>query len=141
MKCMEDCIFCKMIEGKIPCTKVYENESVLAFLDIHPVNKGHTLVIPKKHSKNIYETRDEILSEMILVAKKISTAIKASLKADGVNVIINNDTSGGQVIFHIHIHIIPRIENDGLAPWLRGKDYEGEEEKESFAKKIASVIE
>ena len=132
---MDDCIFCKIVKGKIPSTKVYEDENTLAFLDIKPINIGHTLVIPKKHFKNIYETPDDVLSELIRVSKKLSIALKKSLSADGINVTMNNDPASGQIIFHTHIHVIPRMKNDGFGVWHGKRDY-GEGEKEEVAGKI-----
>lgn len=136
---MNECIFCKIASGEIPCTKVYEDEETLAFLDIKPVNIGHTLIIPKEHYKNIYETPEKVLSEMMSIGKKISIALKSALNADGINVTMNNDSSAGQVIFHSHIHIIPRIENDGFPVWRGKRDYiDGEKEK--VAEKIKKEI-
>ena len=125
---MKDCLFCKIIaHDEIPSTKVYENDSVYAFLDISPVNLGHTLVVPKKHYKNVYETPDEALAEMMSVAKKIATAIKSELKADGVNIIMNNDKTAGQIIFHSHLHVVPRYEGDGFVHWSNKKVHDKSE--------------
>ena len=135
---MDDCIFCKIVKGEIPSTKVYEDENTLAFLDIKPVNIGHILVIPKKHFKNIYDTPDEVLSELIKISKKISIAVKKSLGADGVNVTMNNEPASGQIIFHTHIHIIPRIEGDGFGVWHGKRDY-NEDEKNEVAQKIKTA--
>ena len=111
---MTDCIFCKIIRGEIPCDKVYENDKVLAFLDISPVNKGHTIVIPKKHSENLLDADEQTLCELIKAVKKLSIAIKKAVKADGINIGINNFKAAGQLVPHFHIHIMPRFENDGL---------------------------
>lgn len=124
---MTDCLFCKIISGEIPCTKVYEDDTVLAFLDIHPVNIGHTLVIPKAHYTNLYETPDETLAHMAVIVKKLSIAIKSAVGADGINIEMNNDHVAGQIIFHTHIHIIPRFSGDGFKHWHGARDYkEGE---------------
>ena len=136
---MNNCIFCKISKKEIPCARVYEDENVLAFLDISPVNVGHTLVIPKKHYINIYETPEEILLEMMKVVKKISQAIKDGLFADGINIAINNDPAAGQVVFHSHIHIIPRVANDGFELWHSKRPYQ-KGEKEAVTKKIISAI-
>ena len=88
---MEGCLFCKIIAGEIPCTKVYEDDTVLAFLDIRPVNIGHTLVIPKNHHTNLYDTEDATLSHMMTVTKKLSIAVREALHADGINIEMNND--------------------------------------------------
>ena len=122
----KDCIFCKIIKGEIPSEKIYEDDWSLAFLDINPVNAGHTLVVPKDHFENIYATPDETLARLSLVTKKVAVAIKNGLQADGVTVSMNNESAGGQVIFHTHFHIIPRYENDGLKLWSQRKYEEGE---------------
>jgi len=128
-----DCIFCKIIKKEIPCPIVYEDDKVLAFLDINPVNKGHTLVIPKIHYENIYETPDEILGCMIITAKKIAIKLKKFIGAEGININMNNDAVSGQVIFHAHIHIIPRITNDGFTHW-KGSPYKKGEAEEILQK-------
>lgn len=133
-----DCIFCKIVEGSIPSTKVYEDAKMLAFLDISPVNTGHTLVIPKTHYPNIYETPEDVMAEMMKVAKKISIALKA-LDADGVNVNMNNNFAAGQVIFHSKIHVIPRFSNDGLEVWKGKRTYQPGEASE-VAQKIISML-
>ena len=97
---MNDCLFCKIIAGEIPSTKVYEDDTILAFLDIHPTNIGHTLVIPKTHATNLYDTPDTTLAHMATIVKKLSIAIKSSLNADGINIEMNNDSIAGQIIFH-----------------------------------------
>jgi len=136
---MENCIFCKIIKGEIPSDKVYEDEATLAFLDISPVNIGHTLVIPKKHYVNIYETPEDVMMHLMKTVKKVSHGIKDGLKADGINVAMNNDPAAGQVVFHSHIHVIPRHANDGFGPW-QGKRLYKEGEKETITKKIISAL-
>ncbi|HEY4512866.1 MAG TPA: HIT family protein [Candidatus Paceibacterota bacterium] len=134
----KDCIFCKIVKGEIPSCKIYEDSDTLAFLDIAPVNPGHTLVIPKEHFENLYTLPDETLAGLILTAKKIAQAIKKGIGADGVNIGMNNEKSGGQVIFHAHLHIIPRIEGDGLKLWPQKSYKEGE--AESVAEKIKESL-
>ncbi|MBU4536691.1 HIT family protein [Patescibacteria group bacterium] len=125
----ENCLFCKIVAGEIPCNKIYEDERFLVFLDINPVNRGHSLVIPKKHSRNLLEMEDTELQEMSTLIKKIANHLKNKLKADGINIISNNESVAGQVIFHTHIHIIPRFEGDGFKHW-QGEGYkEGEIEE------------
>ena len=126
----KDCVFCKIISGELPSNKIYENSEVLVFLDISPINLGHSLVVPKKHFDNIYETPAEILAHMITAAKIGSMAIKSKMKAEGINVTMNNDSVAGQIIFHSHMHIIPRFQNDGLGMWkskIQYKEGEGRE--------------
>ncbi|MEK7460116.1 MAG: HIT family protein [Patescibacteria group bacterium] len=120
---MKDCLFCKMIAGEIPVQKVYEDEHFLAFLDIHPVNIGHTLVIPKVHSANLYDTTDETLSLLAPVIKKLAIAIKKGVSANGINIEMNNEASAGQIIFHTHIHVIPRFSSDGFKHWHGAREY------------------
>ncbi len=136
---MDDCIFCKIVKKEIPANIVYENKTTLAFLDITPVNIGHSLVIPKKHYINIYETPEDILLDMMKTVKKISHAIKKGLSADGINVTMNNDPAAGQAVFHSHIHVIPRIANDGFGPW-HGKRLYQEGEKEVVVRKITQAL-
>ena len=107
-----DCLFCKLVAGELPSYKVYEDSDTLAFLDINPNNYGHTLVIPKDHFENIYTTPDETLCKVMIVVRKLSTAIRNGMEADGVNVTINNESAAGQVVEHLHVHIIPRHEGD-----------------------------
>jgi len=135
----EDCVFCKIVSGELPSNKIYENSEVLAFLDVNPVNIGHSLVIPKKHFDNIYETPAETLANMITASKIVSMAIKSKMKADGINVIMNNDSVAGQIIFHSHMHIIPRFQNDGLGPWKSKTQYK-EGEGKDVADRIISAI-
>ena len=134
-----DCLFCKIIAGEIPCTKVYEDDKVLAFLDIHPVNIGHTLVIPKAHHVNLYDTEDATLAHMMTVTKKLSIAIKSALSADGINIEMNNESGAGQLIFHTHLHIIPRFSGDGLKHWPSARGY-NEGEAHEVAQKIKDSL-
>ncbi|MBI3305818.1 HIT family protein [Candidatus Nomurabacteria bacterium] len=134
-----DCIFCKIVKREIPAHKLHEDTETLAFLDINPVNIGHALVIPKKHFPNIYEIPEETLLHVIKTVKKISHAVKKGLKADGINVTMNNDPAAGQIVFHAHIHIIPRHINDGFSHW-RGKRGYQEGEKEAVVQKITQAL-
>lgn len=133
------CIFCQIIASEIPAEKIYEDENVLAILDIHPNNLGHTLVLPKKHCENLFDTDEETLGFLIKAVKKISIAVKDAVKADGINIGINNGASAGQIVPHLHIHVIPRFSNDGLVHWSQ-KEYETGE-KEKIGEKIRKEIE
>lgn len=124
-----DCIFCKIIAGEIPSFKVYEDEAVLAFLDINPVNPGHTLVVPKKHFANIEEADEEILCRIMKVVKKIGVSLKNNLGVTGYNVGVNNDPMAGQIVPHLHFHVMPRLEGDGYKLWEGKKYKDGEAEK------------
>jgi len=108
----EKTLFEKIVDGEIPCNKIYEDEHTFAFLDISPNVKGHTLVIPKKPYKNIYELPDSEAGHLLSSVKKVATTLKKSLDADGINIVMNNDALAGQVIFHAHIHILPRFRGD-----------------------------
>ena len=114
---MNNCIFCKIINKEIPSNIVYEDDKFLAFLDIAKATNGHTILIPKKHSKNVLECDDETLSEMIVVAKKIALNLTSKLGAEGCNILTNCNEVAGQTCFHFHIHIIPRYNDlDGFEP-------------------------
>jgi histidine triad (HIT) family protein len=116
---MSDCIFCKIINGEIPSAKVYENEHVLAFLDISQVTKGHTLVIPKVHKENIFELTSDIAKNLFEAVPNIANAIKQTYNPVGLNLVNNNGEQAGQTVFHYHLHIIPRYgKGDGFgAVW------------------------
>lgn len=126
---MSDCIFCKIVAGELPSYKVYEDENTLAFLDIAPVHPGHVLVISKKHYASIEETSEDELAGIMIVVKKIGKALKEGMGYSGYNIQVNNDSVAGQIVPHIHFHIIPRKENDGLKLWAQGKYIEGEAEE------------
>lgn len=132
-----DCIFCKIVAGEIPSYKIYENESILAFLDIAPVNPGHVLVITKKHFLNLEEVTEEQLCALALAVKKAGKAIKDGLGAKGYSLMENNDPIAGQIVPHLHFHIIPRIEGDNLHLWPHGKYKEGE--AEAILKKLLII--
>src|SRR5690625_3584811 len=112
-----DCIFCKIIQGELPSAKVYEDEHVYAFLDISQVSKGHKLVIPKQHIRNIYDTPEDVAKELFARIPMIANAIKAAYQPIGINLINNNEKPAGQTVFHLHIHLIPKYqEGEGYAP-------------------------
>ena len=126
---MDDCIFCKIIKGEISCSKVYEDSNVLAFLDISPIAKGHTLVIPKKHFVNVFDSNQEEWNFVMEAVRKVSEAVKKAINCDGINIMSSNNEAAGQVVMHAHIHIIPRFKDDGLKLWPQGKYEEGEMDK------------
>jgi histidine triad (HIT) family protein len=115
-------LFKKIMAGEIPCEKVYEDENAFAFLDINPVNPGHTLVIPKVWSAGFLDANEEVIRALIPAIQKVARAVKAATKADGINIIQNEGEAAGQKVFHLHFHVIPRYENDGYEPW-HGKPY------------------
>ncbi|PJC55940.1 HIT family protein [Candidatus Kaiserbacteria bacterium CG_4_9_14_0_2_um_filter_41_32] len=110
----EPSIFTRIIKREIPADIIYEDDSVIAFFTIEPINYGHTLVVPKKPFVNIFDGDDETLSQMMSVAKKVSQALMDEKFAEGVNIVMNNGVASGQEIFHAHIHVIPRHKGDGF---------------------------
>ena len=109
---MENCIFCKIINKQIPSSVVYEDNDVVAFLDISQATKGHTLVLPKKHYANLLEIEEEVLAKVIKVAKTIATSMQDSLGAKGFNLVNNCNEVAGQSVMHFHLHIIPRYDHE-----------------------------
>lgn len=135
---MNNCIFCKIISGEIPCEKIYEDENTLAFLDIKPINKGHALVIHKEHHENIFEMPDECLCQIAPTIKKIAAAVKGGTQADGINIGMNNGVAAGQAVSHAHFHIIPRFANDGHKHW--GQTSYSSNEAAEVAEKIKKFL-
>lgn len=127
------CVFCKIIAGEIPSYKVYEDENFLAFLDIKPINLGHTLVIPKNHYANLSEIPENELRSLILRVKKIAGLLSKKLNFTDYTISENNGPLSGQSVAHIHFHIIPRFEGDNLSSWSH-KDYETGEAEEIIKK-------
>jgi len=110
----DDCVFCKMVAGQIPVTKIYEDEVVLAFLDIGPISDGHTLVIPRRHFEKLHDCPPEFLGQLGSRLGKIAKAVAAGTNSEGYNVLCNNGSAAGQLVEHLHFHIIPRNTGDGL---------------------------
>lgn len=128
-------IFNKILSGEIPSSKVYETKHILAFLDIEPITKGHTLIIPKKQVKDIFELDNENASHLMQGIVCVANAVKKATNSEGVNIISNNGHEAGQEVFHIHFHIIPR-NNRNEFPTLPKNPYLDDTEKESYAQKI-----
>lgn len=105
---MKDCIFCKIVKGEIPSTKVYEDADFIAFLDIQPQSKGHTLIVPKLHYANLYELPDELAAKVLPLAKKLSLRLNEKFKPQGLNAMQNNGEIAGQTVMHYHLHLVPR---------------------------------
>ena len=110
-----DCIFCAIAAGEIPSFKVYEDDDVLAYLDINPFTKGHTLVIPKQHCTGLLDAEDSLLASIMPKVKKVAAHIKSALPCDGFNILQNNGEAAGQIVRHIHFHILPRYAGEPLA--------------------------
>lgn len=109
---MSDCIFCKIAGGEIPAATLYEDQDFRVILDLGPASRGHALILPKEHYANLYEMPEELLGKAASLAKKMGEAMKKALKCDGLNLVQNNGAAAGQTVFHFHIHLIPRYDND-----------------------------
>jgi histidine triad (HIT) family protein len=123
------CVFCQIINNELPSYKIYEDEKTLAFLDIAPVNAGHALVVPKAHYENMEAIPEEELAAVIKTVKKVGLMLKNKLGAAGYNLSENNDPLAGQIVPHLHFHVIPRREGDGLQLWPQRKYEAGEAEE------------
>lgn len=134
-----NCIFCKIIRKEIPASIIYEDDFSLAFLDINPVNIGHTLLLPKEHYENIFDVPEELLAKLTINSKKLAVSIKKSLAADGINISSNNGAAAGQLISHAHTHIIPRYNGDGFTHW-KGMHKYNDGEVEVVARKIKNNL-
>ncbi len=129
-----DCLFCKIVRKQIPANLVYESDKILAFLDIQPINPGHTLVIPKEHYEECLKTPDEVLAELMTTVCRIVPGIMTAVGALAFNVGVNCGSVAGQVVFHTHFHIMPRFPNDSHHHW-RGQEMSKEKLNE-IAEKI-----
>lgn len=136
---MSDCIFCEIVKKAAPASIVYEDDTVLAFLDIFPIIKGHTLVIPKKHFDSLEDCDEDVAKHLMAVIKKLNLAVKKSTKADGILNEVMNGEAAGQEVFHLHYHIVPRFYNDGFG-WFYPKGYRDKEEERSSLDDVATSI-
>ena len=118
----QNCIFCKIAAGEIPSATLYEDDDFRVILDIEPASKGHALILPKEHYANLYELDDELAAKVLVLAKKMITKLTDIVGCDGYNVVQNNGKAAGQTVFHFHMHLIPRYENDDVKiGWKPGK--------------------
>ena len=124
---MDNCIFCKIAMGEIPSNTVYEDNDFRVILDIAPANPGHCLILPKNHAADIFEMDEELVAKAHRLAKKIATALKSALKAEGVNILQNNGAAAGQSVSHYHIHVIPRNTGDNVTLNKEGNSMSSEE--------------
>lgn len=132
----DDCIFCKIAAGEIPSKTIYEDEKYRVILDLGPATRGHALILPKNHYANLFELPEEDAKEVICLAKKMATIMKDKLGCDGFNLVQNNGEAAGQTVFHFHMHLIPRYENDGQEiGWKSGSP--SQDELEEIKKQIA----
>ena len=132
---MTDCIFCKIVMGFIPSHKIYEDDDVLAFLDIHPVNAGHCLIIPKAHHDTFAQTPLDVVNKLIAASQRLAPGILKAVGADAFNFSTNNGRAAGQLIAHTHFHLIPRFPTDGHKMW------HGSDEHQDFAAVAAKIKE
>jgi histidine triad (HIT) family protein len=134
-----DCIFCKIIREELPSSQVYADDAVIAFLDIAPTAKGHTLIVPRKHYTTVFDVPPDLGPALLSATRQVGAALMRGLGAEGVNVMQNNHPAAGQVVFHVHWHIIPRFTGDGLSLWPQSA-YASMEEMRETAARIASRI-
>ncbi len=118
---MDNCIFCKIVKGEIPCFKLYEDEDFISFLDVNPVSKGHCLVLPKRHYVNLFDLDPSLAPGLLPVVQKVGLAVCAKLGASDFNVVNANGKAAQQSVFHIHYHIVPRWPSDGIDMWFHGR--------------------
>jgi histidine triad (HIT) family protein len=123
----DDCIFCKVLDGELPSEKVYEDEHTVAVMDINPWTRGHAVVIPRRHAKDVFEISDDDLSAVIHAAKRLATMMRDTLGCDGVNLLQSNGAAAWQTIFHLHFHVIPRYDDDPLELPTRPRPAQPEE--------------
>ena len=114
---MERCIFCDIVRGRAPAARVYEDESVLAFLDLNPANPGHALVIPKEHHQTFLDLPDHLMGPLGIATRRVAAALMRATGAGGFNLMMNNYRVAGQLIAHVHFHVVPRHARDGLRHW------------------------
>lgn len=136
----KNCIFCKIAGGEIPSATVYEDEAFRVILDLGPASKGHALILPKQHYKDLCELDEETAAKVMPLAAKIGRAMKASLGCAGFNVVQNNGIEAGQTVFHFHTHIIPRYEGGpSMVTWTPGES--SPEEQKEISRAIGDAIE
>ena len=134
-----DCVFCRIIAGEIPCAKVYETDKALAYLDLNPMRPGHTLIVPKAHYQNILDIPAQAVPDIISVIQLIWPAVQKVTKSEGFNVLQNNFPAAGQTVFHVHWHLVPRHMDDGIRQWDQGR-YKSILEMQDLAGNIRSRI-
>jgi histidine triad (HIT) family protein len=124
---MDDCIFCKIVNGELPAAKVYEDDRFLAFMDINPATRGHCLLIPKTHTKDVHTIDDDLLRELMVTGKKLAGPVIEGLGAKGINFIQSNGRAANQIIDHYHLHLLPRYSPEEL-PGLAAELVPGDQE-------------
>ncbi|PVX24391.1 MAG: hypothetical protein CW716_10205 [Candidatus Bathyarchaeum sp.] len=137
---VKGCSFCSIALGEAPASIVYEDEDVLAFMDLSPTTVGHTLVVSREHWENIYEVPEETLAKVIAIVKRVSDAVRRTIEADGIMVIQNNGRAAGQMVFHLHFHVIPVSSNSGVRTRHDGRVALKRAELDETAQKIQRNI-
>ena len=140
MPLVKECVFCKIIRGEIPCCKVYEDDLIIAFLDIAPFNIGHTVIIPKDHQNSI-TTLDEIYANRIIkMAPKIGVALMRTINAEGFNLFLNNGSVAGQTVWHCHMHVLPRFAGDKVVISSEPQKYDSMDQMAELAGKLFNKL-
>ena len=140
MPLVKECVFCKIIRGEIPCCKVYEDDLILAFLDIAPFNIGHTVIIPKDHQNSI-TTLDEIYANRIIkMAPKVGVALMRTINAEGFNLFLNNGSVAGQTVWHCHMHVLPRFAGDKVVISSEPQKYDSMDQMAELAGKLFNKL-
>ena len=131
----ENCIFCKIAAGEIPAATLYEDEDFRVILDLNPASKGHALILPKEHYRNLYDLDDKLAAKVLVLAKKMTGKMRDVLNCDGYNIVQNNEECAGQSVFHFHMHMIPRYKGDNVGlGWRMGTLTD--EDREDIVKKM-----
>ena len=135
----DDCIFCKIANGEIPSTTIYEDDDFRVFFDIAPASKGHCLIVPKEHFDNVFEMNEETAGKLFVLATKVARSLKKELNLEGLNIVQNNGTIAGQTVFHFHMHMIPRYTGDTVnVGWKPGEA--DMEELSKLAEKVGNNV-
>ena len=135
----QDCIFCQIIRKQAPANVVYEDQQVVAFLSNRPVHEGHTLVVPKKHYENIFEIPEDETGYLSRVVKHVAVAVKNVMSTEGIRIVQNNGWAAGQVVFHLHVHVIPMEPNDGFVHGKAFRDHTNPRESEELQKDAEKI--
>ncbi len=136
MKYEKNCVFCRIVAGEIPATKLYEDEFVVAFMDVSPINKGHMLVVPKEHHVSPASLPEELCGRLFRIASRFGVACKRALDAHGFNLHLSDGACAGQVVMHAHLHVVPRWVDDGFHWNWRQLTYASDEERVGFAERL-----
>lgn len=137
---MNDCMFCRIVQGAVPSAKIYEDDAVLAFMDIGPIIKGHALVISKAHYTTLPDLPPNLAAQLIAVVQQVAAAQQSALQADGVNVHQSNGACAGQVVPHVHFHVIPRFSHDGHRWNWAATKYEAPDEMAALAQRLRAAL-